>query len=272
MVVYIYILRDPRTNEIKYVGKTVDPRSRSKKHGLPSQLRGSGVRKVKWILELRSIGLRPIFEIIEECTEENWEERERYWISYHGGPGVLVNVREGGEFSPLGYTYKHSDETKKLLRQKTKEQFSDPTRRSTHKQAMKKWSDNLTEEGREKLREGQAKAIATGAQSKYMKSFWKRMTQEQREQFIRERRAKQDATPKKLSDEELFEILSNAHKKVWQNETQRKNRIDGIKAAWSDPARKAARLEKLAKSMAQANEKRSASLKATWEKRRQAQS
>lgn len=268
MADFIYVLRDPRTNVVRYVGKTKNPSDRKKAHSSPSQVRGQGIGKIEWTMELISLGLRPQFEIIEECEAGKWQERERFWIAHYGLDNLL-NVRPD---ALPGNLNECSENTKEKLRRSVLKQFSDVVRRKKHSDAMKRWSANLTEEDRQKLRDNQSKAIATGAQSKHMKSFWERMTEEQREQFIRERRAKQEATPRKLSDEALFEILSNAHKKVWQNETQRKNRIDGIKAAWSDPVRKAARLEKLAKSMALANEKRSASLKATWEKRRQAQS
>ena len=40
--------------------------------------------------------LKPIIEVIEVCNENNWQEREIYWISYYKERVDLCNHHEGG--------------------------------------------------------------------------------------------------------------------------------------------------------------------------------
>lgn len=95
----IYALIDPRTHEARYVGKTnVMPRIRFTSHlrdKRPS-------RKVNWIKTLRAAGLEPGMEILEALDENteisDWQEAERFWISYMRSIGAnLTNLTEGGE-------------------------------------------------------------------------------------------------------------------------------------------------------------------------------
>lgn len=102
MVKYkIYCLKHPITLEIKYIGvTTVELNMRLSQHihtGKNPLKRGTIVSK--WIYSLLKENLKPIMELIEECDENNWEEREVYWISFYpnlknqlpGGKGVVIN-------------------------------------------------------------------------------------------------------------------------------------------------------------------------------------
>ena len=95
MKTYIYILQDPTTEEVRYVGKSVNPKRRYNSHLWDKP-------KVKyysyyWIQSLLKKGLKPIMTVIDE-TETNWEELERYWISQFKTWGYpLTNITEGGE-------------------------------------------------------------------------------------------------------------------------------------------------------------------------------
>lgn len=53
-----------------------------------------------------------IFEIIEECSVDQLNEREIYWINFYNSIIGGLNIREGGE------SYKQSEETKNLIRLK----------------------------------------------------------------------------------------------------------------------------------------------------------
>lgn len=92
----IYVLRDPRTNEIRYVGKTVKPLN----DRLASHINDSKTKKShrgRWIASLLKIGLSPIIEMIETCGD-NWAERERFWIAhYRAATEKLTNECDGGE-------------------------------------------------------------------------------------------------------------------------------------------------------------------------------
>lgn len=95
MKTYIYILQDPITEEVRYVGKSINPKRRYRSHLWDKP-------KVKyysyyWIQSLLKRGLKPIMTIIDE-TETNWEELERYWILQFKTWGYsLTNITEGGE-------------------------------------------------------------------------------------------------------------------------------------------------------------------------------
>ncbi len=90
MIHYIYTLSHPVTNEVRYIGKTINIKRRYKQHLYDKRTKSY---KCSWIISLRDIGLKPIMNIIEECTDENWEDRERYWIKQYDN---LTNTKEGG--------------------------------------------------------------------------------------------------------------------------------------------------------------------------------
>jgi group I intron endonuclease len=88
---YIYGLIDPRTNQIRYVGKTNNIKQRLFDHIRHSKLKIT--YKDKWICNLLSQNLKPIIVTLEECGE-NWAEREIYHISLYEN---LTNLTKGGE-------------------------------------------------------------------------------------------------------------------------------------------------------------------------------
>jgi len=93
--VKIYSLICPRTNEIKYIGKTIQSLSkRLKNHMHPTQKDGS--YRANWIRELKEDSLKPSIQLIEECEETIWEEREMYWIGFYSNLFTLVNYTKGG--------------------------------------------------------------------------------------------------------------------------------------------------------------------------------
>ena len=93
---YIYTLSDPRTNEVRYVGKTNNPEQRRKAHGVLSREVKS--RKKNWIKQLKRIGLKPVFEIIDEVSESEWQKWEGYWIQQFIVWGFrLTNHTAGGD-------------------------------------------------------------------------------------------------------------------------------------------------------------------------------
>lgn len=94
MVIYIYILSDPITKEIRYVGKTNNLKLRYRNHiSVKSKTHTSS-----WIISLKSKGLRPIMDVIEYTTLDEWEEAEKYWIKYYRDNGYnLTNHTDGGE-------------------------------------------------------------------------------------------------------------------------------------------------------------------------------
>jgi hypothetical protein len=125
----IYVLKDPRTDEIRYVGKTVKTlQGRLNVH--MSNARSGHLRHcARWIRGLLLVGLQPVIEEIELVTDD-WGRRERFWISHYKAAGCnLTNHTEGGEghlgHSPSAATRKkigdasrgrrHSQESKTMI-------------------------------------------------------------------------------------------------------------------------------------------------------------
>lgn len=94
---YIYSLTDPNTNEVRYIGKTSEPKNSLKQH---LSDKADNPHKVNWINKLQRQGQKPIMEILEICGEE-WQDRERFWIRLLSPLCRLVNATEGGEGGKL---------------------------------------------------------------------------------------------------------------------------------------------------------------------------
>lgn len=95
--VHIYVLKDPETGEVRYVGKT--------KLTLEQRLKQHLRRKTKdhkgcWVESLKTKNLIPVMESIERVSDETWVAREMYWIQYYKElDAKLVNSNDGGEGS-----------------------------------------------------------------------------------------------------------------------------------------------------------------------------
>lgn len=88
----IYAIKDTTTHEVRYVGKTVNPYGRFKKH--LSSSNPSSSYTYNWIL---SIDHKVEF-IHLEWVEEDWQDAERFWIAYFKSLGArLTNLTSGGE-------------------------------------------------------------------------------------------------------------------------------------------------------------------------------
>lgn len=86
---YIYALRDPGTNEIKYVGKSNNPESRAKNH----YSEGVNARKMLWMKDLKERGLRPELIILEQRPIDDFRQAESSWIHFFLDLGCnLVNA------------------------------------------------------------------------------------------------------------------------------------------------------------------------------------
>jgi len=91
-VIYIYALRDPITKITRYIGKTNDLYKRYHEHNTRKGI----TKKDKWIAKLKDEGEIPIFEILEECNEDNWHIKEREYIKkYRTKQNKLLNSHKG---------------------------------------------------------------------------------------------------------------------------------------------------------------------------------
>jgi len=112
-VYFVYVLIDPRTDEVAYIGITDDVHGRLLDH-----LRSSNDSSVKdkWVHRLRNMNLTPIMKVVEVVNARKAaEEREKYWIHYYLSQGVpLTNVRLPTE-TPDVEVWKNISEPIKLM-------------------------------------------------------------------------------------------------------------------------------------------------------------
>lgn len=94
-VTFIYALIDPRTDEIRYIGKTVNPNARFRQH---LKNRRCSTHCTTWIDSLITEGLKPTMTILESVSDSNGSEQERWWIAEGKRIGLrLTNLTDGGE-------------------------------------------------------------------------------------------------------------------------------------------------------------------------------
>jgi predicted GIY-YIG superfamily endonuclease len=94
MKIYIYCLKSPE-GEIRYIGKTGNIINRFNNH--LSHSKTLNTRIGRWIKSLLTNNQKPSIHIIEECNENNWQDKEIYWITYYKSrlPN-LINHQKGG--------------------------------------------------------------------------------------------------------------------------------------------------------------------------------
>ncbi len=96
----IYALKDD-AGKIRYVGKANVATERLKSHIRDSRRRNTPL--YSWVRKCLSRGFMPEIEVLETCSVEGWEDRERYWIEHFRSIGKLLNVADGGDepFCPV---------------------------------------------------------------------------------------------------------------------------------------------------------------------------
>lgn len=108
----VYVLIDPRDGSIRYLGKSKDAIDRYRHHIKPSR-RKLDTEKADWIQDLFDQDLAPCLFVIEEVTEDVWEEREEWWLDQLENE-PLTNHQAGGEGQTRGRT--RSERVREKLR------------------------------------------------------------------------------------------------------------------------------------------------------------
>lgn len=135
-MIYIYGMLDPRTKELRYVGKT----AQSLEHRLRNHISRANLRSSRhssrWIAGIIASGEVPdIFEIEILPDIADWQSAERFWIEYFKSIGCrLTNISTGGE-SRSGIPM--TAEQKENLRQKFKGRCFDDVWREKISKAKK---------------------------------------------------------------------------------------------------------------------------------------
>lgn len=91
---FIYVLKDPTTGEVRYVGKTDNPIKRARTHLVDR----NNNHRTCWIKSLLSLGLKPVLEVIDEVPMTEWQSWEIAYIQFYSEEGCnLTNGTFGGD-------------------------------------------------------------------------------------------------------------------------------------------------------------------------------
>lgn len=94
MITYIYTLSCPISGDVRYVGKSNNPKERFLKHNNSKDL----TKKKIWINDLKLKNIKPILTIIGYVPKDNWKFFEKFYISKYRNLGCnLLNTSIGGE-------------------------------------------------------------------------------------------------------------------------------------------------------------------------------
>lgn len=139
---YIYVLIDPLTHEIRYVGKTNRPVIRLQEH--IKKAKYDKTHKNHWILSLKKLGVKPVLEIIDVVSDNECGFWEQYWMDLIKSWGFkLTNIASGGVGGDLGV------EVRKLISTKLKgRKFTNETIEKMREGAKKR---KLSDAGRKSL-------------------------------------------------------------------------------------------------------------------------
>lgn len=109
--VKIYILIDPFTNRVRYVGKTVMTLDWRLKYHIKQH---SNMPKVDWLTSIIKKKSYPIIRQIDVIKESKWIEAEKYWIKFYKElHGNLFNIACGGGAKSKVKRKPHSEGWKK---------------------------------------------------------------------------------------------------------------------------------------------------------------
>lgn len=99
MTNYIYALRCPIANTVRYIGKSSNPQKRFRSHLSAAKRFAYRHHTSAWIRKLLAEGLKPELVVLEEVSDcGSWQEAERSWISKAASLGwELTNSTAGGE-------------------------------------------------------------------------------------------------------------------------------------------------------------------------------
>jgi hypothetical protein len=120
--VYIYCLIDPTNNDIRYVGKTVNPKNRFKYHVNP-HITDTNKHKKNWINKLKVNNILPEMFILDEidCYDKEWIIYEEYWISQMKSWGFnILNKSNGGDNPPIKQKWTTDERERAISNRKDK--------------------------------------------------------------------------------------------------------------------------------------------------------
>lgn len=109
----VYILRDPRTGEVRYCGETSDPARRLVAHLSKARRqveRGQGDAKEAWLVDLLGLGLRPLLSVVERGVPaaERLKAEERWIALFKRASHRLLNKTPAEILAKQKATYRRT--------------------------------------------------------------------------------------------------------------------------------------------------------------------
>lgn len=95
-IAYIYGLIDPRDGEIRYIGKTKNPKTRLSGHITESKKNNSDNYRLKWLRKLSKLGLSPGIIFLKICQVDDFEKYETEYIKKYSN-NRLTNSDDTGQ-------------------------------------------------------------------------------------------------------------------------------------------------------------------------------
>ena len=89
--VHIYVLRDPVTKRIRYVGQTRHPATRLQRHLMEAKPNSLAPRE-QWVYSLKQDGQKPEFCIVEAGTLSSGPALEKKWIAHFAEAGEPLSL------------------------------------------------------------------------------------------------------------------------------------------------------------------------------------
>jgi hypothetical protein len=98
-VVYIYALVCPESNQVRYIGKSINPTKRLGAHVSSAVRFAYDHHTARWIRKLAASGLKPCVEVLQALeVGQDWRSAERMWIAKAKEQGwPITNTTAGGE-------------------------------------------------------------------------------------------------------------------------------------------------------------------------------
>lgn len=223
-ITYIYGLIDPKTNELRYIGKSINPKSRYRKHLSERFLRET--YKDRWIRSVIDSGKKPHIEIIDIVDTTEWVYWEKFYISYYKMLGAnLTNGTIGGDQPPSTKGRKHSKESRKKMSDSKKGKpipwlNNGENRSDTHKK-------NLSESLKGKKSEKKGKTYEEIYGLEKSKKLRKKLSESHKGIYSGE---KHPMYGKKHSDESIKKIKEKRSQQVFSEESfQKRSNANKIK-------------------------------------------
>jgi len=214
-IVYIYGLIDPITNKLRYIGKSISPKIRLRKH--ISERHKHDSYKDRWIRKVLLCNAKPELIIIDIVPSSEWQFWEKFYISYFKGLAVkLTNTTEGGDQPPSTKGRKHT--------KKSKQKMSDSKKGkpipwlNNGKERTKKHRDNLSKSLKGRISPNKGK-IYSDEHRKKLSEIHKGLNSGEKHGLYGKHRSEE--TKKKISEQLTLKIvqlsLDNKLIKIWDS-------------------------------------------------------